>query len=101
MLVLSGDIGGTTTRIQLTDFKDSGDIKIIKSIRYSSGDYANFMEIITAFFFQTDIKLDNIAGACFGVAGPITDGVVKCTNLPWVIKVDDIKDQLKHPPSKN
>jgi glucokinase len=96
MTVLSGDIGGTTTRLQLTNFTDTGDITVLKRTHYSNHDYVNLVDIIDAFFKQDGLGSINITGACFDVAGPIVDGmVVKLTNLPWTIKTDEIRNKLK------
>jgi hypothetical protein len=42
-------------------------------------------------FLQGEKK---IASACFGVAGPVIEGKVKATNLPWVIHEDSLKKDL-------
>jgi glucokinase len=49
MLILSGDVGGTMTRIQLTEFRSSDESKILKIARYKSSYYANLIEIIDLF----------------------------------------------------
>ena len=95
MLVISGDIGGTSTRMQFTEFTAANDMKIIANIHYSNNNYGSFADIITAFFQETKMSIDKIAGACFGVAGPVVKGKVNITNLPWVINTRDIKNQLK------
>ena len=95
MIVFSGDVGGTSTRMQFTEFTTANEIKIIANIHYNNTDYSDFLDIIDAFFTATKIKVDQIASVCFGVAGPVIKGKVNVTNLPWVISTQDIKNKLK------
>lgn len=95
MVVLSGDVGGTSTRVQLTDFKDPFCINTIKIGHYANSDYSSFSSIIDTFFVGTNFDLSTIESACFCVAGPIVNEVVHLTNLPWLIETSTIKKQLK------
>ena len=36
-----------------------------------------------------------IEAACFGIAGPVVDGRVKTTNLPWIIDTEELRRTLK------
>jgi glucokinase len=36
-----------------------------------------------------------IEAACFGIAGPVVDGWVKTTNLPWVVDTEELRRTLK------
>lgn len=92
MLVLSGDIGGTTARLRLVDCSASGQITLIKNDRYKSGDYLSFGAIIDDFLKDCKQHVDS---ACFGVAGPIIENAVKFTNLAWDLKIEDIKSRLQ------
>jgi glucokinase len=38
-----------------------------------------------------------VTKACFGVAGPVRDGVCKTTNLPWVIDANQLSKALQIP----
>ena len=33
--------------------------------------------------------------ACFGIAGPVVDGRVKTTNLPWIVDTEELRRTLK------
>lgn len=95
MVVLSGDVGGTTTRMQFTDFSStSNTIAVIATKHYHNSDYSNFLDIVTSFFKETNQQHDFVMSACFGVAGPIIKEVVNVTNLPWVIEAQQIKNKL-------
>ncbi|MCA1797136.1 MAG: glucokinase [Geobacteraceae bacterium] len=90
MLLLGGDIGGTTSRFHL---KDSGDeSRFPEVISYPSGDFSSFYALLQHLFEQHNVA--HVDGACFGLPGPIVDKQVELTNLPWSICVDEIKRQI-------
>ncbi len=93
MIVLSGDIGGTYTRIRLMEFSDNSS-HVIKNALYHNGDHSTFINILDLFFDDVRIAASQLKSAGFGVAGPIVDGVVKFTNLPWMVKSSDIQKRL-------
>jgi glucokinase len=74
-LILAGDIGGTKTTLALCD--DNGAIQ--REATEKSGDWSSLEQIVEKFAPGT------VRAACFGVAGPVVDGVAKITNLPWTI----------------
>ena len=44
--------------------------------------------------FLRDGKRDEIAAACFGCPGPVRDGRLKLTNLPWTLDARDLQRSL-------
>lgn len=94
MMVLSGDIGGTSTRMQLTQFDGDKKIHLLKSIDYSNQNFASFSDIIDSFLKEVSVQKNQIGSICFGVAGPIINGNVKFTNLPWAISTNDLKENF-------
>jgi len=95
MIVFSGDVGGTHTRMQLTEFTVADKMKIIANLHYKNKNYSHFTDIIDAFFLETKITVGAITSACFAVAGPVINERVNVTNLPWVISTEEIKNKLK------
>ncbi len=85
--VLSGDIGGTATRLAWFDMA-AGKARLIEQRTYSSADYSDFADILADFSRNTDTAC---AAACFGVAGPVRDGRSRITNLPWIIDAHEIR----------
>ncbi len=85
--ILSGDIGGTTTRLALFDMA-VGRGAVLERRAYTSADYASFTEILTDFSMHTDTTC---AAACFGVAGPVSAGRSRITNLPWTIDAGELE----------
>ena len=80
---LAGDIGGTKTLLSIS----SADMRApLLQKSYQSAAFADLAEMLDAFLAEAGIR--NIDAACFALAGPVTDRVVKLTNLPWVVDGD-------------
>lgn len=94
MLILSGDVGGTKTRLQLTEFKDQQHFKVIAREQYLNQDYPSFTAIVTHFLAQNKTIPADIKATCFAVAGPIIHGTVKFTNLPWYVDEQKLREDL-------
>jgi glucokinase len=80
-MLLAGDIGGTKTVLAFFS-EEGGPHRPLAEETYPSANYAS-LEAIVAEFAGTHKK--EIRGACFGVAGPVHEGRVRVTNLPWVV----------------
>lgn len=91
MWVLAGDIGGTSTRLLLAERQTQG-WQCLEATDYHSGDYAHLRDIVHVHLQQHGIT--QLAGACFAVAGPVQKQTARITNLPWVLDVDDLQQQL-------
>jgi glucokinase len=88
--VLSGDIGGTKTRLAV--FTVNGMLlETLAEEEYPSQQYASLATIIDAFLNQHDFEID-VAG--FGIAGPVKNNSVDATNLPWHISATNIAERL-------
>lgn len=89
-LVLAGDVGGTKTNLGLF-FKEKERFvsKVIET--FSSPNAPDLEHIIRTFF---EIHPVSVSSACFGVAGPVLNGVSETTNLPWNVSEDRIKKQF-------
>ncbi|MDD2557897.1 MAG: glucokinase [Desulfuromonadaceae bacterium] len=90
MLLLAGDIGGTTARFQIVDTEDEN--RGGEMFSYPSGDFPDFYALLHQLL--CDKKIQEVDVACFGLPGPITDQQVELTNLPWRISVQELKRQL-------
>jgi glucokinase len=90
-MFLAGDIGGTKTNLALYAYKD--DILCMeKSASFPSKDYKTLVEIVRIFLGEGPTRVRH---ACFGVAGPVKDGCVQVTNLPWIVDAAEIQAELK------
>lgn len=88
-MVLAGDIGGTKTRLTVFCLEQQ-QCRLTVEKTFHSKDYPS-LEVILREFLRGQEK---IASACFGIAGPVTSGIVKTTNLPWVIDIQSIQKEL-------
>jgi len=92
-VILSGDIGGTSTRLALFE-ASGGPLRAAAEARFTSRNYTGLAEIVGTF---TGAHPDPIRAACFGIAGPIREGRVETPNLPWVIEASSLAAQLGLP----
>ncbi|ALA26146.1 glucokinase [Piscirickettsia salmonis] len=93
MRLLSGDIGGTKTWLQLADF-DNGKLTVLAHQKYVSNTYNNAAIMVKEFLSETGHQETHIDGACFAVAGPIMQGRVQLTNLPWDVDEAAVAEEL-------
>lgn len=85
MMILAGDIGGTKTVLALVESR-LGALALVRKATFHSHDFATFESVIARFL--ADGPKAGIDAACFGVAGPVVDGRVTTTNLPWHLEED-------------
>jgi glucokinase len=90
-MLIAGDIGGTKTDLAIYS-KESGPHVPLAQVEVHSADYPSLQAIVTEFLSQTKLSVDT---ATFDVAGPVIDGHVKTTNLPWVMDEGSLKTELK------
>lgn len=93
-MILAGDVGGTKTILALYKL-DGVTWKCYKKEQYSSHGFGEFKDLLHAFLEGENVKLQSV---CIGVAGPIVNGDCIATNLPWVLRQQDIAEQagVKH-----
>jgi glucokinase len=85
-LILAVDVGGTKTIMTLFH-ENNCDLVEIETERFPSGDFDSLEDIIKEFLKAYD---QTPKSASFGIPGPVENGVVKSTNLPWLIKEKDL-----------
>lgn len=98
MIVLGGDIGGTNTRLIVASIDDAGIHPVAEKV-YHSKQYTSLPQVIRQFLKQHEIT-QCIDCACFAVAGPVKSGVAKITNLPWMVKEEQLINELHIPAVK-
>jgi len=90
-MILAGDIGGTHTRLALFDGDPHEPLALAI---YPSRKHAGLEEIVAAFLAEHPAEIDC---ACFDVAGPVRNGRVKTTNLPWIVDARQVADTIGLP----
>lgn len=87
-MILAGDVGGTKVHLALYDFVD-GKLKVAHDQRYPAKEYSGLEEIV-----KESLGGKKVSAACFGVPGPVRDGRLRLTNLPWTLDSRDLAVNL-------
>ncbi len=87
--LLAGDIGGTKTKLAIFDRKRG--LEPLEETTYRSSEYSNLESMAVEFVEKSGTTIDS---ACFGVAGPVSVGRAKITNLPWTMEEARLAEAL-------
>lgn len=90
---LAGDIGGTKTTLAIVDV-DQGPKVFLEKETFRSRKYSSLGMIVSEFLRKTRKP---VSSASFGIAGPVLDGKVQATNLPWLISETTLSKDLSVP----
>ncbi len=88
-MILAGDVGGTKVHLALFDFI-AGDLKHVRDKQFPAREYAGLEAIVKEF-----LVTEKVTAACFGVPGPVRDGRLRLTNLPWTLDRRELARDLK------
>jgi glucokinase len=91
-MILAGDVGGTKVDLALYDF-DRGKLTHRREHKFPAREYKGLEEIVRAFLAESGNP--EVTAACFGVPGPVRDGRLKLTNLPWTLDSRELSRDLK------
>src|SRR5215469_12469169 len=89
-MLIAGDIGGTKTDLAIYS-TESGPHAPLAQAQFHSADYPSLQAMVSEFLAQAKIP---VAYASFDVAGPVIDGHVKTTNLPWLMDETSLAKDL-------
>lgn len=92
-MILSGDIGGTLTRLAFFEVADRR-LRLVAKKIYPSREYTSLTELVTRFVTEYGHPADH---AGFGVPGPVREGHAKITNLPWLVDATELARALRLP----
>lgn len=92
-MILAGDIGGTHARLAFFD-EQQGKLRLVASSIFPSRDYRSLDEIARKYVATTNLHPQL---ACFGIAGPVREGRVTASNLPWIIDAKTLAAELQIP----
>ena len=91
--LLAGDIGGTKTLLAI--YALEGDrLSQRRAERFVSADWPDFGELVNH-FLAAEHSSTRPTHACFAVAGPVRQGRVKLTNLPWLLEQSALAAQCE------
>jgi glucokinase len=88
--ILAADVGGTKTNIGIFEI-EQGRRKPLAEANIPSQNFASFEELLLDFLAGMNYSIDR---ACFGVAGPVREGRVQLTNLPWLLDSEKLRKTL-------
>lgn len=96
-MILAGDVGGTKVRLALYNFI-RGRLQCIREEKFPAHQFAGLDDIVNKFLggdaTTPAADKEEIAAACFGCPGPVREGRLKLTNLPWTLDVRDLTRSL-------
>jgi glucokinase len=86
-VILAVDVGGTKTDVGA--FAVGGAGRLVRYERYRSAEYGGLEEVLREF-----IGGEAVAALAVAAAGPVRDGEIRTTNLPWTISAQRLATQL-------
>ena len=92
-MILAGDIGGTNARLAYFQ-SQNGRLHLVSEKVFPSREHHEFGEIVGKFLHDSGTRPQ---AACFGIAGPVRNGRVETSNLPWVIEQSRLADEFQLP----
>jgi glucokinase len=96
-MILAGDVGGTKVDLALCKF-ENGQLQTVHEHKFHAKEFAGLVQIVEAFLDECKQTLGqpvDVLAACFGVPGPVRQGRLKLTNLPWVLDSSQLRVDLK------
>jgi glucokinase len=89
--LLAGDIGGTKTHLGLYAAGPDGPLDYARET-YASSEVAGLEEMIAHLLQHHPVQ---VTAACFGIAGPVTGGAARLTNLSWDVSVNALRQRFQ------
>lgn len=100
-MILAGDVGGTKVHLALYNFT-GGRLQPVRDQKFPATEFASLDAVVEAFLTGSPkgtaaddkTEKEQIIAACFGCPGPVRDGRLKLTNLPWTLDQHDLAKSL-------
>jgi len=92
-MILAGDIGGTNARLAFFQTQN-GHLHLVSERVFPSREHSELGEIVSKFLEDSATRPEV---ACFGIAGPVRNGRVETSNLPWVVEQSRLAQQTHLP----
>jgi glucokinase len=92
-MILAGDIGGTHARLAYFQ-SQNGHLHLVSERVFPSREHSELGEIVSQFLNDSNTRPE---AACFGIAGPVHNGRVETSNLPWVVEQSRLAKQIHLP----
>ena len=88
-MILAGDVGGTKVHLALYEIS-GGNLKQVRDRQFPAREYKGLEVILKEF-----LVAEKVTAACFGVPGPVHEGPMRLTNLPWTLDRRELARDLK------
>lgn len=95
-MILAGDVGGTKVHLALYNFAN-GRLQPIRDQKFAAHEFARLDDVVLKFLGEGEGSHGEIVAACFGCPGPVREGRLKLTNLPWELYTLDLVKSLSIP----
>jgi glucokinase len=95
-MILAGDVGGTKVHLALYNMVESHLVPI-RDEKFPAHEFPGLEAVVEHFLSSGTEDKKSITAACFGVPGPVRDGRLKLTNLPWTLDTRDLERTLGIP----
>jgi glucokinase len=95
-MILAGDVGGTKVHLALYNMVE-GHLVPIRDEKFPAHEFPGLEGVVEHFLSAGTEDKKSITAACFGVPGPVRDGRLKLTNLPWTLDTRDLERTLGIP----
>src|SRR5271163_1815121 len=99
-MILAGDVGGTKVHLALYSFTE-GRLQPVRDQKFPAHEFGSLDAVVNKFLDADngsgEAKRADIIAACFGLPGPVRDGRLKLTNLPWTLDTRDLVKSLSIP----
>ena len=92
-MILAGDVGGTKVHLSLYSFA-GGNLVKLREEKFPAAEYPCLDDVVKTFLAKGQEKREEIVASCFGCPGPVRDGRLKLTNLPWELDARDLQRNL-------
>ncbi len=97
-MILAGDVGGTKVHLALYSFEAGKAANRFASRSFRPQILPALDDVVHQFLSETDghpgTDVKEIVAACFGCPGPVRDGHLKLTNLPWTLDARALRGSL-------
>jgi glucokinase len=90
-MILAGDVGGTKVHLALYGF-NQGQLTHIRDEKFLAREYEGLEVVVRQFL--SEATGEDVTAACFGVPGPVRNGRLKLTNLPWTLDSRELSRNL-------
>lgn len=92
-MILAGDVGGTKVHLALYAFEE-GVLRVLRQQKFPAAEYATLDVVVREFLALGGEPVQDVMAACFGCPGPVRNGKLKLTNLPWELDARELVQTL-------